>query len=83
MKLVFLEYIEKVLARAKYEYDPSVRQWVAWIDGFPGIYAQGMGVEEVRQELTSTLEEHILLGLKEGKRLPGFAFSRKIHAKTT
>ena len=81
MRLILSEYIEKLLAGAKYEYDDSVRQWAAWIEGFPGVYAQGKRVEDVRQELVSALEEHILLSIREGKRIPGFMLSRKSHAK--
>lgn len=83
MKLIFLQYIEKILARAKYEYDNSVKQWIAWVEGFPGIYAQGKSIEEVQQELASLLEQYILLDIKEGKRIPGFSFSTKSHAKVT
>lgn len=81
MRLTFLEFIEKALARAKYEYDSSVKQWVAWVEGFPGVYAQGKNVEDVRQELALTLEEHLLLSIKEGKKIPGFLFYKKSHAK--
>ena len=81
MKLIFSQYIEQLLARAKYEYDESVKQWAAWIEGFPGVYAQGKQVEEVRQKLAATLEEYLLLNIREGKRIPGFSFSPKSHAK--
>lgn len=82
MKLSLQQFIEKAITRAHYEYDDSVGRWVAWIDGFPGVYAQGKKVEEVRQELVSILEEYIFLGVREGKQIPGFVFSRKSHAKT-
>lgn len=77
MRLSLQSFIEKVIVRAHYEYDDSVKRWTAWIEGFPGVYAQGKRVEEVRQELASVLEEYIFLGVREGKRIPGFAFSRK------
>lgn len=81
MKLIFSNYIEKILSRAEYEYDPSVRQWAGWIGGFRGVYAQGKRIEEVRQELASVLEEYLLLSVREGKRIPGFSVPRRIHAK--
>ena len=83
MKLSFLNFIEKTLARARYEYDPSVKRWVAWVEGFPGVYAQGKNVERVRQELGLILEEYLLLGIREGKRIPAFIFPTKLHAKTS
>lgn len=78
MKLYLPSYIEKVLERAKYEYDESVNRWIGWIDEIPGVYAQDKSVELVRRELASALEDFILISLKEGKiDLPGFAFPRK------
>lgn len=81
MKLSLQAFIEKVISRAHYEYDDSVRRWVAWVEGFPGVYAQGKSVEGVRQDLVSTLEEHILLSIKEGRQVPGFLFSGKSYVK--
>ncbi len=81
MKLSFQEFVEKVLSRARYEYDDSVKQWAAWVEGFPGIYAQGKKIEEVRQDLASTIEEYVLISIREGKKVPGFALPRKAHAK--
>ena len=75
------EYIERVLSKAHFEYDTSVKQWVAWIDGLPGVYAQGKGRREVRQELISVLEEYILLAVRDGRRISDFGFFQKAHAK--
>ena len=82
MELALLKYIEKSLNRAKYEYDDSVKQWIAWIEGLPGVYAQGQKVEEARQELASTLEEYVLISISEKKHIPGFELSRKLYVKT-
>ena len=81
MRLSLQEFVEKIIARAHYEYDNSVKQWAAWIDDFPGVYAQGKRVEEVRQELALTLEEHLLFSIRERKKIPGFVFPVKSHAK--
>jgi predicted RNase H-like HicB family nuclease len=81
MKLLFSEFIEKAIARARYEYDDSVKQWAAWIDGFPGVYAQGKRIEDVRQGLASTLEEYLLLRIREGEHVPGFAIPKRVHVK--
>ena len=77
MELALSKFVEKLLTQAKYEYDESVKRWAAWIDKLPGIYAQGRSVEEVRRELASILEEYVLIGIREGKQIPGFSFYRK------
>ncbi len=81
MELKLFQYIMRLLKKAHYEYDPSVKAWVAWIQGFPGIYAQAKNVEDVRSELISTLEEYLLLNIKEGKRIPGFSETTRHYAK--
>ena len=75
-------YIMRLLRRAHYEYDPSVKAWVAWIEGFPGVYAQARSVEQTRADLISSLEDRLLLDLREGKRIPGFMMFARPHAKT-
>lgn len=82
MELKLFQYILRLLHKAHYEYDSSVRAWIGWINGFPGIYAQAKSVEEVRSELISTLEEYILLSIKEGKRVPGLSGVARHYAKT-
>lgn len=86
MELMFSKYIEKTLSRAAYEYDGAVKQWAAWIEGMPGVYAQGPTVEDARRELSSVLEDHILVSLHEGRKIPGFwlfSRSRQQHAKAS
>lgn len=83
MKLILAQYIENALSKAHFEYDTSVRQWVAWVDGLPGVYAQGKGRRETREELVSVLEEYILLAIRDGRRISGFGFFQKAHAKAT
>lgn len=79
MELKLSRYIEQLLKRAHYEYDPSVKDWVGWIAGYPGVYAQGRTVENVRADLASILEDFIVLDLQEGKKIPGFPiFSRAL-----
>ncbi len=82
IELKMFQYILRLLHKAHYEYDSSVKAWVGWIEGFPGIYAQAKNVEGVRSELISTLEEYILLDIKEGKHLPGFSRTIRRYAKT-
>jgi predicted RNase H-like HicB family nuclease len=75
------EFIEKNLKEAIYEYDESVKSWVAWIVSMPGVYGQGKTVEETREELTEILEEYLLVSLKEGKSIPGFTFPKNHFSK--
>lgn len=82
MQLLFSKYIEKMLARASYEYDEAVKQWAAWIEELPGVYAQGNTVEETRATLASVLEDYVLVSVAEKKRIPHFAFAKRLHAKT-
>ena len=81
MELKFLNYINQLIKKAHYEYDPSARAWVGWIKGFPGVYAQGENVEEVRGELISTLEDYLLVDIKRGRKIPGFSISPRQYAK--
>lgn len=82
MELKLHQYILHIMTKAHYEYDSSVGAWAGWIKGFPGIYAQGGNVEEVRSELISVLEDYLLMDLKLGKRIPGISFSSRQYAKT-
>ena len=82
MELKLYQYIDQLLRRAQYEYDSSVKAWAGWIKDFPGVYAQGKNVEEVRAELISTLEDYLLLNLKDGIKIPGFSVSSHQYVKT-
>ena len=73
------QFIESKLLAAQYEYDPSVKQWVGWVRGFPGIYSQAGTVEAARQELAEMIEEYILSSLREKKRVKGFFFNPSFH----
>lgn len=76
MELRLQQFIFQLLKKAHYEYDPSIKAWSGWIDGFPSVYAQGKGVEEVREELISTLEDYLLINFKKGVKVPGFSLAR-------
>jgi predicted RNase H-like HicB family nuclease len=79
MKTNVQTYIEKMLERANYEYDKSVKMWTGSIAGVPGIYAQAEGVEEVRKELSEMLEENLLLSIQDRKKISGFSL-KAVHA---
>lgn len=65
------QYILRLLHKAHYEYDPSVKDWVGWVVGYPGVYAQGRTIEIVRADLASILEDFLVLDLQKGKKVPG------------
>lgn len=76
------QFIEKMLQRAEYKFDESVKEWAGWINGAPGIYAQGKQIENVRQELAEMLEEYLFVSVLEGQRVKGFDINIYTHAKT-
>jgi len=65
-------YIDHLLQLAKYEYSKDIQSWCAYIEEFPGIYAQKNTVEETRKELEEMLKEFIFINLAKGLPLPHF-----------
>ncbi|MDO8728830.1 MAG: hypothetical protein Q7K26_02940 [bacterium] len=53
--------------------------WAGSITGARGIYAQGMSVKAVRQELSEILEENLLLAIQNKKKINGFSL-KMVHA---
>ena len=78
MELFIIKYINKMLKKADYEYDPATKSWCASVDDLPGAYAQADTVEDVRAELAETIEEFVLVSLQEGHPLPEFKNFRKV-----
>ena len=72
-------YIENQLKKARYEFDPNLKVWCAWVSSLPGVYAQADSVEKVREELGEVIEDYIFVKLKRGQSLPKFLWPRKIH----
>ncbi len=70
--LVLTRYKEYVLKLAHYEHSKETGDWRAYIEAFPGAYAQQNTVEEARQELDEALEGCILLNIAKGLPLPHF-----------
>lgn len=71
-------YIEKQLKRARYEYDPEIKSWCAWIPQLPGVYAQAENVERLRELLAEVIEDYIFVKLKKGKHVPQFSWPREL-----
>ena len=85
-KHMLTEYIQKAMRQAKYELMENGR-FFARIAGFEGLWAEGPTLEDCREELQSTLEDWLLLGLQLGHTLPvieGIDLNRKepAHAET-
>ena len=72
MKLYIAQYIERLLRKAEYEYDPKTKSWCASVKDLPGAYAQADTVEEVRSQLAEVIEDYILVSLQEKHPLPSF-----------
>ena len=67
MKL--LNYCEKVLQKTQYK-KLEDKTWFAEIEGFEGVWGNGLTVEECRQDLLEVREEWIILKLQDGDPLP-------------
>lgn len=63
------EYIERAMRKAHYELLENGR-FFATIPKCKGLWAEGKTVEHCREELRSTLEDWLLLGLQLGHNLP-------------
>ncbi len=67
MELFLIKYINKMLKKAKYEYDFVINSWCAGVDKLPGVYAQA-----------DTIEEYVFVSLQEGHLLSEFRNFRKV-----
>jgi len=79
------QYIQQAMRHAHYELMENGR-FFARIPACKGLWAEGATLEECREELQSTLEDWLLLGLQMGHKLPvidGLSLNRKTpaHAK--
>ena len=63
------QYIKAAMRGAQYELMEN-GCWFATIPACECLWAEGAGVESCREELESTLEDWILLGLHLGHALP-------------
>jgi predicted RNase H-like HicB family nuclease len=73
------QYIQQALRHAKYELMENGR-FFGRIPDCAGLWAEAATLEECREELQSTLEDWLLLGLQLGHQLPvidGIDLNRK------
>jgi len=66
---MLIAYIQNAMRLAKYEILAD-GQYYAEIPGFEGVWAQADNLETCREELQSTLEDWLVLGLHMGHKLP-------------
>lgn len=81
MELKTQQFVEKALSKAEYKFDGSVKQWVGWIKGFPGIYAQEKNLESVRQTLAEMLEEFLFASFQQKRKVSGFNIKTNLYVK--
>ena len=63
-------YLDAAMRRAHYEILPDDTSYYGEILGFEGIWANAGTLEECRNELASTLEDWVMVGLQLGHELP-------------
>ena len=78
MELYLINYINKILKKANYEYDSATNSWCASVDDLLGVYAQADTIEEARSELAEVIEEYVFVSLQEGHPLPEFKNFRRV-----
>jgi predicted RNase H-like HicB family nuclease len=66
---ILSDYIDKTLARAVYE-KLEDGTYAGKIPGCVGVIAFGKSLRECEEDLHSTLEDWVLVGLKQGHELP-------------
>ncbi len=64
------DYIRAAMYRAIYELLPDEEGFYGSIPGLDGVWANATTLEACREELQSTLEEWIILGLRLGHPIP-------------
>ena len=75
---MFNEFIEKKLKLARYKIlkDGS---YFGEITGIKGVWASAKNLEDCRRDLQEVLEDWLLLKVRDGEQIPGFAvkFNRR------
>ena len=70
------EYIQAALNQARYKIIEDKKTYFGEIPELEGVWATGKTLEECREELQSTLEDWLLLGLKLGHSIPSLGGTR-------
>ncbi len=84
MRFILSNYIEKALSNALYD-KLEDGSYAGRIPSCQGVVSFGKTLRECEEELHSTLEDWIYLGLRQGHRLPvlkGLNLNRKIRRES-
>ncbi len=69
---MLIEFIEKKLYEAQYKLLKN-GSYFGEVPGLKGVWASAKRLEDCRQELREVLEDWLLLKVRVGDRVPGFA----------
>ncbi len=84
MRFILSNYIEKALSNAAYD-KLEDGSFAGRIPSCQGVVSFGLTLKECEDELRSTLEDWIFLGLRQGHRLPvikGINLNRRIRRES-
>ncbi len=70
---MILDYLSAALESAHYELIEDEEPFYASVPGLEGIWATGRSLEECRRNLSSAIEDWILLSVRMGAPLPPVA----------
>jgi len=67
---MIVEYLTAALERAHYEIIQDEEPFYGEVPGLEGVWATGKTLEECRRNLSSAVEDWLLLGICRGDRIP-------------
>lgn len=67
---MLLKYIDAAMKKAKYEILEDDKSYYGEIEGFVGVIANAVNLEECRNELREVLEEWVLIRIYKNLSLP-------------
>ena len=70
LRLMILRYINAAMERAHYEIIEDAEPFYGSIPGIQGVWATGVTLEACRKELADSLEDWLLLSVRQGAGLP-------------
>lgn len=63
------KYLNEAMRRAKYKIlDDGT--YYGWVEELPGVWGNAASLEQCREELSSVIEDWLLLGLQLGHHIP-------------
>ena len=70
LRLMILRYINAAMERAHYEIIEDAEPFYGSIPGIQGVWATGVTLEACRKELADSLEDWLLLSVRQGADIP-------------